>query len=184
MKIDLFGAPGPEDHLDIEFDADEVDISQDDFTVYGPLKVVCDLHRSGDFVRAEGTVHAVFNMRCAMCLESYRQNIEGDFTFVARRLKQGENVPEIQENEENEEKINEEDLIFLDHDKNSIDITEFIRDAFLLAVPSKPVCSENCKGLCPVCGHNLNEGDCACEEKRIDPRWQSLSRLINDISDT
>ena len=181
MKIDLFGAPGPEDHLDIEVDVEEVGIQDDVLSVDGPLRVVCDLHRSSEFVRVAGVVHAVIVMECARCLESFRKDIEGEFSCVIRKLKQGEKIPEISDDEEENGEV---DLIFLDHDRNTLDVTEFIHDAVVLAVPSKPVCDENCKGLCPVCGHNLNEGECGCEKKHTDPRWQSLSGLSNDTIET
>ena len=181
MKIDLFGAPGPEDHLDIEVDVEEVGIKYDVLSVDGPLKVICDLHRSSEFVRVAGIVQAEISMECARCLESYRQDIESEFSCVVRKLKQGENIPEISDDEEEKGGI---DLIFLDHDRNTLDLTEFIHDVFLLAIPSKPVCDENCKGLCPVCGHNLNEGECGCGKKPGDLRWQSLSGLLNDNTGT
>jgi len=47
----------------------------------------------------------------------------------------------------------------------------------ILSIPLKPVCDEQCKGLCPVCGENKNERDCGCVEKQTDPRWQSLPKL-------
>jgi len=181
MKIDLFGAPGPEDHLDIEIDVEDICIRDDVLSIDGPIRVVCDLHRSSEFVRVAGGVRATIIIECARCLETYRQDIEGNFSCVVRKLKQGETIPEISNDEEDNVEV---DLIFLDHDKNTLELTEYIHDAVLLAVPSKTVCDENCKGLCPMCGHNLNEGECGCEKNLTDPRWQSLSGLINDTTET
>lgn len=53
-------------------------------------------------------------------------------------------------------------------------------DALLLAVPTKILCSENCAGLCPKCGKNLNEGPCSCSDESIDPRWDALKNLKLD----
>ena len=47
----------------------------------------------------------------------------------------------------------------------------------VLAVPMKNLCSEDCKGLCPKCGKNLNEGLCNCNEENIDPRWETIQKL-------
>ena len=55
-----------------------------------------------------------------------------------------------------------------------LDLTELLRQNILLALPSAPLCSPNCKGLCPYCGKNLNEGECECREKKTDPRWRKL----------
>lgn len=58
-----------------------------------------------------------------------------------------------------------------------IDLEPMLRDALTLALPLKPVCRQDCKGLCGQCGKNLNEGPCDCAEEEIDPRWAALSEL-------
>ena len=58
-----------------------------------------------------------------------------------------------------------------------IDLTEGIREEIILGLPLKNLCSEDCKGLCPVCGMNLNEGTCTCDRSKVDPRWSVLERL-------
>ncbi len=60
---------------------------------------------------------------------------------------------------------------------NVIDITEDVRQTILLSVPLKLLCNENCKGLCPSCGKNLNEGICTCSEPAVDSRWEKLRKL-------
>ena len=59
-----------------------------------------------------------------------------------------------------------------------LDLTEAIRQYSLLVVPMKPLCHEDCAGLCPQCGHNLNLGSCQCPPQQIDPRWAELSKLV------
>ncbi len=51
-------------------------------------------------------------------------------------------------------------------------------EEFSLALPVKPVCAKSCKGLCPVCGHNQNNGSCQCEKKALDPRLEALQGLV------
>jgi uncharacterized protein len=58
-----------------------------------------------------------------------------------------------------------------------IDLDPILREQVLLALPSYPVCREDCKGLCPVCGTNLNERECGCERKPRDPRWAGLEKF-------
>ena len=58
-----------------------------------------------------------------------------------------------------------------------IDLSEDVRQTILLSVPLKLLCSEACKGLCPHCGKNLNNGSCTCTEKSTDPRWEKLRSL-------
>ena len=58
-----------------------------------------------------------------------------------------------------------------------IDLDPLVREQLLLALPRYPVCQEDCKGLCPVCGQNLNEKDCGCDRHVPDPRWAGLEKL-------
>jgi len=58
-----------------------------------------------------------------------------------------------------------------------IDITELLRDVALASQPMKNLCKTDCKGLCPVCGANLNEGDCGCDRFIVDPRLAALTEL-------
>jgi len=62
-----------------------------------------------------------------------------------------------------------------------IDLSEDVRQTMLLAVPLKLLCTENCKGLCPHCGTNLNSGTCTCTQLTVDSRWEQLSKLKKQI---
>jgi uncharacterized protein len=59
----------------------------------------------------------------------------------------------------------------------TIDVDPVVREQVLLALPGYPVCDEACKGLCLVCGANLNERECGCERRSPDPRWSGLEKL-------
>jgi uncharacterized protein len=59
-----------------------------------------------------------------------------------------------------------------------LDLTEAVRQYTLLATPMKPLCYEDCAGLCPNCGHNLNEGPCDCPATTMDPHWSELTKLL------
>jgi uncharacterized protein len=63
---------------------------------------------------------------------------------------------------------------------NVIDIAEDVRQSVELSVPLKRVCRETCRGLCPYCGTNLNDGSCACEPAPADSRWDKLKELKNN----
>jgi uncharacterized protein len=60
-----------------------------------------------------------------------------------------------------------------------LDLSPVVREALILALPPYPVCQEGCKGLCAVCGTNLNERECGCERKVADPRWAGLEKFRN-----
>lgn len=58
-----------------------------------------------------------------------------------------------------------------------IDLTGAVREQILLQIPAPPLCAEDCKGLCPKCGKDLNEGDCGCDRAVMDPRWTALKGI-------
>ncbi len=61
-----------------------------------------------------------------------------------------------------------------------LDTVSLLRDDILLELPSKFLCKESCKGLCPKCGKNLNEGECSCSTKETDPRLAVLKQLLSE----
>ena len=74
---------------------------------------------------------------------------------------------------------NEDDGNFIQVTNYKLDLDELTRADILLELPTKYLCSENCKGLCPVCGKNLNDGTCNCDLHQIDPRLEALKKLID-----
>lgn len=62
---------------------------------------------------------------------------------------------------------------------DQIDLTDYVQRGILGALPMKVLCREDCQGLCPVCGKDLNEGDCGCDTTELDPRFESLRALFN-----
>ena len=69
-----------------------------------------------------------------------------------------------------------EDYIVIEGDE--LDLDELIYSDIILLTPTKFLCKEDCKGLCPTCGKNLNEGDCACAKQQTDPRLEALRQLL------
>ncbi len=68
--------------------------------------------------------------------------------------------------------------VFTIDEHHILDLTEAICQYTLLAVPMKPLCHKDCAGLCPNCGHNLNQGRCNCLTQSTDPRWSELTKLL------
>ncbi|MFW5872616.1 MAG: YceD family protein, partial [bacterium] len=65
-------------------------------------------------------------------------------------------------------------------DIKEVDIRQILKSNIFLDLPIKPLCSEDCKGLCPQCGQNLNKGDCNCERDIIDPRLAKLEKFFDE----
>jgi len=175
MEIALFETSPDSDRIAVEADAAELDLHGDEFFIDGLARVELHLNRNDNIVYVDLTARVTIVLQCARCLESFRRYIEGSVSFVVQRLKLGETV---RENIQDGEETDEDNLIVIKYNERSIDIINFVRDAVILSIPLKPVCKEECRGLCQVCGQNKNECDCGCVENPTDPRWQSLSKLM------
>ncbi len=123
----------------------------------------------GRAVLITGRVSGDVSLNCSRCLTPFSHWIETTFEAnceirTIRRIAEGLPV------EEGEEVT----AIF---DGETADIAELCRQAFILNIPMRPLCSDDCKGLCPMCGANRNEGLCHCQIP-ADPRWSALDRLL------
>ena len=76
-----------------------------------------------------------------------------------------------------EQEIQEDDLSTAFYEDDKIDLGQLMREQFLLSLPMKPLCSDACRGLCPVCGTNLNRGSCDCKSTWDDPRLAALREI-------
>lgn len=74
------------------------------------------------------------------------------------------------------------DTFLIDHN-HVLDLQEAVRQYRLMAQPIQPLCQPNCAGLCPECGHNLNDGPCGCPEAPLDERWAALREMASRLQD-
>ena len=66
----------------------------------------------------------------------------------------------------------------------ALELSYVLTDSFLMDVSGRYLCSDDCKGLCPHCGTDLNVSECNCENEYIDPRWEKLAEIMKNMSDT
>ena len=113
-----------------------------------------------------GGVGTAITCECARCLNTFAGEIDVDLCelFVAP----GHEVPEGED-------------AYRFHGQE-IDLEPMLRDAVTLALPLKPLCREDCKGLCATCGKDLNSETCECIQDDTDPRWAALSALRDQLS--
>lgn len=137
---------------------DEKDFMPDVNKFLSPVKVKGTVTNiKGDFhVEGEGTT--VVQMSCSRCLKPVDVNIEFD-------------VDEIFSNTGKEEEAET-------FTGSTIELSSVVKKCILFSLPMKVVCDEDCKGLCPVCGMDLNEGDCGCDTAYINPKFESLRSLF------
>jgi uncharacterized protein len=85
--------------------------------------------------------------------------------------------PRTENTGEGEREIEEDDLTTAFYENDQIDLGQLMQEQLYLSLPMKPLCSDDCKGLCPLCGTNLNRGTCECQPNREDPRFAALKNL-------
>jgi len=120
-------------------------------------------------IRLVGQLEGRFEVSCARCLEPVQQEVSRSFDLLYRPLGVDRRKEEVG--------INQAETEIGYYEGEGLELSDVLREQVLLAVPIKTVCRPDCKGLCPRCGHNLNEGDCACQPEQADPRWYALRDL-------
>jgi uncharacterized protein len=131
-----------------------------DFRFPQPLRVHVVYYRSGADLFFHGRVATVIEGHCSRCLKSYSFPLEKEFDFVL--------APDSRSPKNKELNAAELGLSFYRGDE--LNLEPLIREQVLLALPTRPLCDENCRGLCPSCGVDLNERDCRCANAESDPR--------------
>ncbi|HEX7364295.1 MAG TPA: DUF177 domain-containing protein [Dehalococcoidia bacterium] len=121
------------------------------------------LIRTNRAIIVNGKLTASIKAICSRCLKPIESKISFEFEEEAYPV-----------SEDLSSAVQYDNLII--DEGNVLDLSEAIRQYALLTLPAKPLCRLDCAGICPTCGHNLNEGLCRCHSNTIDPRWSKLIR--------
>lgn len=156
------------------------------FRATEPLKVSADLRKVSDGVLLKGQFTSRVVAECKRCLTEAKLELPVSFTLnlVPESLVRGEDVLDEDEQEEKDKGHGESGGSFAMDDTDEevfdgkiIDLEPIVREQLLLALPMNVVCREDCSGLCTNCGQNLNEKQCGCETKFVDPRLAALKNI-------
>ncbi len=148
------------------YDVDGI-IPIDDYesSVQGEVKLM----RTDRNILVEGKVNTESDLNCGRCLSPFKAgatlDIEEEY-FPSSDITNGTPLPGP-----------DEPGVFTIDENGTLDLTEAIRQYSVLLSPMKPLCRQDCAGLCPVCGANLNQSDCDCPRQPADHRWAKLSEL-------
>ncbi len=131
---------------------DSIYALEDDYlTPFAGLRYSLFVQHIGSELLVRGSLEQDFTAACSRC--------GADFDFTVR-------VPDFLTSVEVDEKV------------EFADLTDELRECIILALPTYPVCREDCRGICPTCGRNLNDGPCSCAGEERDGRWDVLDNLI------
>jgi len=172
MLFDLRQIHGSKAHVERTFPPEAFDPQDEDYRVAAPVRLSMDVEKaSADVYHVKGQVTTRLELACGRCLEPYEIAVDAPFELRY--------VPQAFEVGEDERELGEDDLTTAYYREGVLDVTDLLREQFQLALPMKPLCSEACKGLCVVCGANLNRTMCSCTVKWEDPRLAALKGLLD-----
>jgi uncharacterized protein len=133
------------------------------FTLAGPTHVDLEAQSVIRDVLVQGRITGEIRHECRRCLEPLTVRLAEDVSMFFRDGV----APTEAEAEE----------VYALPERGDLDLAPAVREQVALAVPLFALCREDCRGLCPTCGKNLNEGDCGCVVEEVDDRWAALRRI-------
>ncbi|CDM66079.1 YceD family protein [Pyrinomonas methylaliphatogenes] len=132
-----------------------------------PATVHGRIWRKGREVLLQGRLTARVAALCDRCLREFETLVETEIDVSY--------VPEEDDATAEDLELSADEMAQSVFSGGEVDLDELVREQFLLALPMRRLCREECRGLCPRCGADLNLGDCQCEAAEIDPRWAALA---------
>lgn len=152
MKID-----GARELVSYQFSVEADRVTTDPRMRFGEVTVTGQVENRAGIVKLELENSVEFSSECDRCSRPIKQMLPFRTEYLLV-----------------EERSNEDHDYLLVVQNDELDIDELVLDSLMLSLPSKQLCKDDCKGLCPRCGQDLNEGACGCPEKEPDPRLMKL----------
>jgi uncharacterized protein len=175
MRLDLSHIRQPETSVLRQFEPSAFADQDEDYRVIAPATLAFTVAKDDDRFRLAGTLTTTLELGCSRCLEAFTLPVNAAFDL--RYLPEGTAATDA-DTEDGE--LADEDTSAAYYRDDEIDLGDLMREQFYLALPMKPLCRPDCKGLCPQCGTNLNTDICQCEMQWEDPRLAGLKALIPD----
>ena len=172
MKLDLSEMariPGSFAEHEIDITFKEVE----GMTLTAPVRGKMYVSSTGRVLLLEGAVDTEVEMVCFRCGGTYRQPVHAQFQeeFIVRPPQAPGQGPRVEEDEESP------DIRLFFEGTLDLNLDELLRQSILLALPLKPLCADDCQGLCPRCGHRLSEGPCHCAPEATNPQLAALRQV-------
>jgi uncharacterized protein len=168
MRIEVENLTASGEPFSQVYEPGQVDLGEEGARVAGEIKVTGRASRKGEEVRLRGQIKTEVELSCDRCLapRDTPMEVEFDTSFIPQAAASAET--------DNVELLPEH-LAVATYEGDSVDLDELVREQIVLALPTRHLCREDCKGLCPTCGADLNAETCSCDTKEVDPRWSALA---------
>ena len=136
-----------------------------------PVRYDLAVVREYDHLRVSGNVNVGVSLICSRCLVALESSVDSRFTIIFQRGTFQEAALE------EETELGERDLISSFFSGDEIDLSHEIEEQIAMEVPSHPLCGDNCRGLCPECGTDLNHSSCSCSGKQFNFKFSVLKNF-------
>ena len=130
-------------------------------------------HKLVEDIRIKGRLETSVEVACARCLDPVVHRVERSFDLLYRPLGTDAGHEELS--------VTDAEAEIGYYEGDGLLLEDALREQVLLALPLKTICREDCKGLCPHCGKNLNEMQCGCVDEVEDPRWAALKGIRDQL---
>ena len=154
--------------LSLEAGPEEVEVDFEGIVQLNRARLNLSIQKSGEEFFCQGQVNASVKLTCARCLEEFDRELDNSTDFIVCSKQWHDERRAVEDNEE---------YVFFQGSDLQADVSDMVRQAVIMSMSMKPLCSEDCKGLCPSCGTNLNESSCDCKSGKVDPRWDALKKI-------
>lgn len=171
MKLDLAQIRLPETPFEATYATDRFADGDQEFTLTDPVVLAMTIYKDKERFRLAGRVRTRLELGCSRCVEPY--GLAVDQAFDLRY------VPQKDAGEFVEREIDADDMTVAFYEGDTIDLAQLLEEQLYLALPMKPLCRPDCRGLCGKCGTNLNQDVCGCTDVWVDPRLDALKTLIS-----
>lgn len=131
-------------------------------------------HKIIQDIRVQGQLATSLELNCARCLEPIVQDVKRQFDLLYRPVGADAGREEMS--------VTDAEAEISYYQGEGIALEDVLREQVLLAVPVKAICREDCKGLCPQCGKNLNQEQCSCSVEQEEPRWAALKEIRGKLA--
>jgi uncharacterized protein len=174
MRIELENLEGSKGDFAHVYQPEELNPVDDRVSLIAPAAVNGKIRLSGNEVFVNGHVETRVQVECDRCLKPVELPVNADFTleYISGSEYESSEVVELTEAE----------MSVSVFDGSAIDVDEIVKEQILLAVPTRMLCREDCKGICPECGTDRNTGKCNCVTNDTDPRWAALKNLTKNLT--
>jgi uncharacterized protein len=169
MRIELENLEGGKGSFAHVYQPDDLDPVDERIRLIEPVTVKGNLRLAGNEAFVNGRIETRAQVECDRCLQPVELPVSAAFDLEYITGQDYESSQAVE--------LTDEQMSVSVFDGKAIDIDEIVKEQILLAVPTRMLCREDCKGICPECGIDRNSGECTCVTDDIDPRWAALKNL-------